>query len=201
MCQDLPISPATTPSASPRRTRRRKTDREQIAAAALAVGFPDLTVEAVAAHLGVTHSTLYHHVENRDALLGLAVDRAVAAHPWPAPTGAWQTDLAAVSQSMWALLVAHPGLARASVGATDPGPSAGGRVEQLVRRLVDVGFTVDDAILAVDTVIDLPVDVAIRAPTHGHDVVADGPAHQWFERKLDLVLAGIEVRLAPRGAR
>ncbi|MEM9035483.1 MAG: TetR/AcrR family transcriptional regulator [Actinomycetota bacterium] len=185
------------PTDPPRRTRRRKIDRDRIAAAALEVGFADLTVESVAAALGVTHSTLYHHVRNRDELLALAVDRAAAARPWPDATGNWHDDLQAASRAVWELLVANPGLARASVGATDPGPTAVQRVEQLVGQLIGDGFDPEDALLAVDAVIDLPVDVAIRAPSHGQEPGLDNQAAVWFERKLELVLAGIAARLAP----
>ncbi|MEM9749255.1 MAG: hypothetical protein AAF945_21400 [Actinomycetota bacterium] len=113
------------------------------------------------------------------------------------PTDDWRADLEAASRAVWDLLVAHPGLSVASVGATDPGPTAVRRVGELTAHLIELGFAPDAALLAVDTVIDLPVDVAIRAPSHGHEPGLDEPAAEWFERKLDLVLAGIAVRLAP----
>jgi AcrR family transcriptional regulator len=41
-------------------------------------GFDGTSMEDLAQHLGVTKSAIYHHVTSKDALLGLALDRALS---------------------------------------------------------------------------------------------------------------------------
>lgn len=41
-------------------------------------GFDGTSMEDVAGHLGITKSAVYHHVPSKDALLGLALDRALS---------------------------------------------------------------------------------------------------------------------------
>jgi AcrR family transcriptional regulator len=41
-------------------------------------GFDGTSMEDLARHLGVTKSAIYHHVTGKDALLGLALDRALS---------------------------------------------------------------------------------------------------------------------------
>lgn len=41
-------------------------------------GFDGTSMEDLARHLGITKSAIYHHVTSKDALLGLALDRALS---------------------------------------------------------------------------------------------------------------------------
>jgi len=41
-------------------------------------GFDGTSMEDLARHLGITKSAIYHHVASKDALLGLALDRALS---------------------------------------------------------------------------------------------------------------------------
>jgi AcrR family transcriptional regulator len=41
-------------------------------------GFDGTSMEDLARHLGITKSAIYHHVAGKDALLGLALDRALS---------------------------------------------------------------------------------------------------------------------------
>jgi AcrR family transcriptional regulator len=41
-------------------------------------GFDGTSMEDLAQHLGITKSAIYHHVPSKDALLGLALDRALS---------------------------------------------------------------------------------------------------------------------------
>src|SRR3954469_17552760 len=75
---DPPADRVADPSAEPGRRRGRppRISQDQIADAALEVGLSELTLRAVADHLGVTVAALYHHVDGKDALLRLAADRS-----------------------------------------------------------------------------------------------------------------------------
>jgi AcrR family transcriptional regulator len=65
-----------------RRRGRPGHDLESVLAAAVELfterGFDSASVDDLARRLGVGKSAIYHHVESKDALLGLALDRALA---------------------------------------------------------------------------------------------------------------------------
>jgi AcrR family transcriptional regulator len=65
-----------------RRRGRPGHDLESVLAAAVELfierGFDGTSVDDLARRLGVGKSAIYHHVESKDALLGLALDRALA---------------------------------------------------------------------------------------------------------------------------
>jgi AcrR family transcriptional regulator len=71
-------------------------------------GFDGTSMEDLARHLGITKSAIYHHVSSKDALLGLALDRALS------------------------------GLERAAADVRTMDGSAVDRLESLVRRSVEV---------------------------------------------------------------
>ena len=64
-------------------TRRlRRSDVVDTALQILArVGLPDLTMRALGTELGVQQSALYHHVENKQALLGAVADEILVRGP------------------------------------------------------------------------------------------------------------------------
>jgi AcrR family transcriptional regulator len=90
-------------------------DLDRIAAAALAVaderGAAGFTMRAVADALDVTPMALYHHVEDKAALVGLVVERVVAAVPIPTPTGSWREDLWQFARWMREIAHSHPAVA------------------------------------------------------------------------------------------
>ncbi|MCW2598076.1 MAG: TetR family transcriptional regulator, partial [Jatrophihabitans sp.] len=65
----------------PRRRGRPGHDLESVLATTVAVfnerGFDGTSIEDLARRLGISKSAIYHHVESKDALLGLALDRAL----------------------------------------------------------------------------------------------------------------------------
>lgn len=69
----------TAPSV--RRRGRPGHDRDSVLAAAVAVfnerGYDGTSMEDLSARLGIGKSSIYHHVESKQALLGLALDRAL----------------------------------------------------------------------------------------------------------------------------
>jgi len=89
---------------------------QRIAAAALLVadehGASGFTMRAVAEAVGVTPMALYHHVEDKGALVALLVDAAISERPLPPPTGSWRDDLWEMACWMRESAVAHPAVAR-----------------------------------------------------------------------------------------
>lgn len=65
----------------PRRRGRPGHDLESVLATSVAVfnerGFDGTSIDDLARRLGISKSAIYHHIESKDALLGLALDRAL----------------------------------------------------------------------------------------------------------------------------
>lgn len=90
--------------------------RARIADAALRVadelGADRFTMRAVAERLGVTPMALYHHVEDKAALVGLVVDAVIEGRPLPPPSGSWREDLWEMARWMRAVTLTHPAVSR-----------------------------------------------------------------------------------------
>lgn len=150
---------AARPASSPPREPGRppKLDHERIADAVLHVGFAGLTVEAVAAALDVGTAMLYRYVASRGELLALAWDRVLVRTDWPGGDAPWDELLADYATILWRLSADHPGAI--SELATGPVPPAMMRLyDDPAVALVRGGFTPANAVLAVDSVIDLTID-------------------------------------------
>jgi len=184
---DTPQPPRRKPGPRPRVTP------EAIARAALEIGLDAVTIKAVAAHLGLDHSSLYRHVRSRDEIVAAAADLAVAELDWrspdPATGGDWQAMLERLSDALWALYERHPGLASA-FREMEVIPPAGIRsFAEAVAYLQSCGFRLEDAVLAVDTLVDALTDCFTgwqRFTRSGPDgrSLADAMAGHWQEAAL-----------------
>ncbi|MGO3884970.1 MAG: helix-turn-helix domain-containing protein, partial [Mycetocola sp.] len=130
---------------------------EQIAAAALDIGFRELTFAGVAERLGVGQATLYRHVPNRDELVRLGLDLAIRRVSWPDLNGPWRPLLERWSLASWHAWAAFPGAVIEATRGVIP-PSLVRLSIQVGTALVERGFTPRDAVLAADLVFDLAVD-------------------------------------------
>ena len=76
-------NPATGPRPEQRRRGRPGLDLATVLERSVALfnerGFDGTSMEDLARQLGITKSAIYHHVPSKDALLGLALDRALSA--------------------------------------------------------------------------------------------------------------------------
>jgi len=189
--------------------------RRAIGQAVLEVGFPDASLSAVGAHLGVAHSTLYRYVDDVADLVTAGVEVVAAGVP-PQPTGPdWRTVCEAAFWSQWEVCTEHPGLAAALTRYPRAGRPLFARADDLGRALAGLGFAAELAVLVADTLLDVVRDaVAMSARTTNDPEVirtaldrrlpdaADRPARVvvekaltqdprwWLGRKLQLVLAG-----------
>jgi AcrR family transcriptional regulator len=92
-------------------------DLQRIASAGLAIvdkwGAEGLTIRAVAEALEVTPMALYHHVQNKSALVALVVETALRERPLPIPNGDdWKEDLWEQARWVHESMRAHPAVAR-----------------------------------------------------------------------------------------
>lgn len=131
--------------------RQRTLDRDGIVAAAIALadeqGIAAVTMKAVAARLGpYSPMALYRYVHNKDGLVDLMLDAAVATVPLPGQTGPhWRDDLRAVALATRGMIQAHPWFAWLVHTRPPAGPHAMRRTEFMLRVLVEAGATLAEA--------------------------------------------------------
>ncbi|MBM7387844.1 AcrR family transcriptional regulator [Clavibacter michiganensis] len=150
--------------------RPARVSRRLIAEAALEVGLSTLTLTSLANRLGVDHSTLYRHVASRDDIVLLACDTAIARMDWPevpdSPAAvlespddtSWRTYLEQAVERVWDMYDRHPGLASA-IHHLDTAPDQVVlRFTGAIRDLTRMGFAEAEAVLVLDTVLDIGVE-------------------------------------------
>jgi AcrR family transcriptional regulator len=150
--------------------RPARVSRRLIAEAALEVGLSTLTLTSLAQRLGVDHSTLYRHVASRDDIVLLACDTAIAQMGWPvlpdvppaelaATDGtAWRAYLEQAVERVWDVYDRYPGLA-STIHHLDTAPEQVVlRFTGAIRDLMRMGFPESEAVLVLDTVLDIAVE-------------------------------------------
>ena len=184
---------------------------DAIAQAALDDGIATFSMPSVARRLGVAHSGLYRYVEDRDDLLIRALDIAIVAAAWPDPELPWQELLKGIGATIWQMCDDHPGLDTAALGAPTSPRTVEERIEKYIDSLQRQGFQLEDAAVAVEFVITLALtgSAEMRRLRAIEKSRADGPrvpvlkaydtdeawhGRGWYDRKLDIVLAGLEQR-------
>jgi TetR/AcrR family tetracycline transcriptional repressor len=204
-------------------------DRGKIVDAALeleAAGHP-VSMQAVAARLGVPRGTLYHHVADREevaALVAVARLREAFDEAWmPAPDADWRTWVAAFARVMREALITHGTPVDYVLLEGVVGRRQLAQVEKVLAPMVRDGFTPRAAMQALTVVAEV-VTANARAEVvrclhgteaHDHFVASLGldpeaplpllaagiperPDHEaQFAVSLDVVLAGITATLGP----
>lgn len=144
--------PPRPPWKGPARERARRTlTVETIVDAALAVidseGYDALTMRRVGQELGTGGASLYAHVESKDALIELVMDRVIGELevPWPPDPEQWVEQVKECARRMRATFVAHRDLARAAMARIPTGPNAMAKGEQML-AIIRAGGLTDQAV-------------------------------------------------------
>jgi AcrR family transcriptional regulator len=149
----VPETPRTPGAAAPeppwRTTPRRRSvprpalNREVVVAGALKVleagGGEALTMRRVAEQIGVSASSLYGYVANKEELVQLVLDRIFDGVTVP-PTGSWQDTLKEFSRAMLAVFRRHPGVAALTLGRVTVTPSMLAMGERILSELRQAGI-------------------------------------------------------------
>ena len=160
--------------------------RDAIAAAALDIGLDGATLVRIAARLGVDHSSLYRHAKSRDDILLAAADLAIGRLDWRSETEDWQEYLRTMAEAVWDLYESHPGLAQVLRRLGNTPQSGIEAFAEAVRRLVDFGFSVPDAALVVDMIIDMTTESVsawqgLQQTREAGDTLGEEVAGAWSE--------------------
>ncbi|MFC4851967.1 TetR family transcriptional regulator [Actinophytocola glycyrrhizae] len=187
--------------------------RNDVARAALAEGLANLSMPTVARRLGVSHSTLYRYVHDRDDLLLAALDLALREFDWPGTDHlGWRELMVSFADALWRFLERHPGMAETSLMVPSMPGKALGIADQYVVRLRAEGLNARDAVIAVDYTADLTIaaEIGVRRMSRVFDTprgrrslreLYEGPDASRFERrgwlddKLTIMLDGLASRL------
>lgn len=183
-----------------------------MARAALAEGLPNLSMPSVARRLGVSHSTLYRYVHDRDDLLVAALDLALREFDWPGSDMGWRDVMVSFADAMWRFFERYPGMAETSLLVPSMPGKALGIADELVVRLRAEGLSTRDAVIAVDFAADVTIaaEIGVRRMSRVFDTprgrrslreLYEGPDASRFERrgwlddKLAIMLDGLAIRL------
>ena len=172
----------------------------------------DLQVVPLAKHLGVSVSSLYHHVDGRDGIIRAMRQSLVTQYVrQPAADPDWRSIIRREVEHTWRMYAEHPRVLELMVTVVIDEPDVLRIYSVLAEALTDAGLP-DDEIITTIEVIDAfsfgaaldalsPDTVLDAANTDGRlaDLLAGHPIGQIrnravFDRGLDLLLAGIAAR-------
>jgi AcrR family transcriptional regulator len=121
--------------------------RERALSTALALadkdGIASLSMRKLALELGVEAMSLYHHVANKDDILGGMVDLVFAEIELPAKGDDWKPAMRARAQSSRAALGRHPWAISIMDSRTEPGPATLRHHNAVIGCCRAAGFSVE----------------------------------------------------------
>jgi AcrR family transcriptional regulator len=162
-----PTDAAPAPTSGP--TRRRvgrpaQISRQAIAEAAQQVGLGNLTLKAVADHLGVSVAGLYHHIRGKEDLLRLAAEHTAATSEVPLDHGQhWAEWLAEWAVYNYDAFVSEPLLVDQFLAGAINTESIAGTTDAILGALVRQGFTMAEAHAAYQLTSSCALGSALKA--------------------------------------
>lgn len=181
-----PASPNTPPTST---RRRRDLSIDEIVDRAIELlgdgGEKAVSMRRVADACGVTPMAIYHHVGNKEELLTVAVDRAIAATlADDDPSAPWRTRLVEFGCRFRRALIERPGVGAVFVSRPILGPNIALTTELLFDALAQGGITGEAAAEAADAWVlvtmgsianDLSRPPDVRERLLGHAPATDTP--------------------------
>lgn len=130
----------------PARGPRRALSRDEVATAAVLVadrdGLDALSMQRVAAEVGLTKMGLYRYVASKEELEAVMVDAAVEEPPAPGElTGSWREQAEEFARRVDRVWTRHPWVPRVTIGERLMGPREVGWVEAAVRVFEPLALT------------------------------------------------------------
>lgn len=136
-----------------------------------AEGLDAVSMRVLADRLGCTPRALYRHVSDKEEVLELLADRALADLPVPPTDEDWQTAFLKFFTAMYELLVASPAVTTIVAQQAVAGPQFRFHADHLVRRLLAAGFAPDVAVEAVVALAQFTLGAALPGTSQRlHDI-------------------------------
>ena len=147
----MPATPVlmTAKPADPRKRRRRLLSEEGILDAALALidETGELTMSGLAARLGSTASSIYHHISGRPAIIEALRDRVTREIPQVHEGADWTSELAQMMRAYRDAFARHPRLIPLLTAQTMTSEGPVIAYEHIVRLLSAAGFPAHELLL------------------------------------------------------
>ena len=133
----------------PRRGRRALLTRDQVARAAFdlvdAEGGAALTMNRLAAELGVGAMTLYGYASSKDEIVNMLPDLLLGDLPLPPAAMPWTEAIEELHLAAYRRLVGHHEVTRLIANSPAFGQAQADFLEAVLARLAEAGFTSDEA--------------------------------------------------------
>ncbi|HEY9310368.1 MAG TPA: TetR/AcrR family transcriptional regulator C-terminal domain-containing protein [Microbacterium sp.] len=175
-------------------------------------------VNALARRLGVTPSSLYNHVDGKDAIIELMRGRLSRRYLPAVATGEWDAVVIGTVRALRRLYAEHPLIVPLIVGKTITDPDVIAGYDRLATALVEAGVA-DDEVLAIVAIVDayaigFGMDLAspdeiwrpdVPTVTLGRLIAGAAAGSERsdaaFEIGLDMLVASLRMRIAGPRAR
>jgi AcrR family transcriptional regulator len=153
-------------------------------------GLAAVTMQRVAAALGVTKMALYRYVPGKAELVALMIDIGIGEAPQSGgAAGDWRLRLGQWARQMFSRFWQHPWALEATVGSRAIGPNELGWMEEAVAALAGTGLDGGE-------MLDVAATLAghVRAIAQQRAALADGRPEQAMEAAIAALLRGREER-------
>lgn len=186
--------------------------REKIGRAAIGMidGGGELKIQPLAKKLGVSLSSIYHHVDGREGVIHAMREVLSVEYALNIPDqGSWKDNLKAIVDSLWRLYSDHPRVMIHLLGVTVEEPGTLTLYESLIDVLADAGVPETELLTTIEVLdafafgaaLDALSPQVIFAPASEDSrltsLIENHPAgternHRLYRRGLDIIIAGIE---------
>lgn len=190
-----------------RRGRPAVISRETIIQAALDEGLAEFTMLPIAKRLGMTRGALWRYFNTREALSAAVVDSVIGNALWDYTPTQWRPLLSGFGEALWKLCEDTHGFAECLLLLPSNSAALDRVIDAHISAAHERGLSVEDARLAVDLICADVLRTSLassrnRTPSSGPSSVpgASMPSESvnpsdWFHRRLELILDGLEHRL------
>lgn len=180
------------PADRPRRRRKRLLSEESILDAALASidETGELTMAALAARLGSTASSIYHHFRGRQAIIEALRERIGEQIPLPDETQPWASALPQFLRDYRDAFAGHPRLIPLLTAQTISGDKTVVVYDRLVRILTRAGFPLREQLLWVSVLDNFVLGSALDSAA---------PDEVWRSHRADTPALAASVSASPTG--
>lgn len=189
--------------------------REKIGRAAIGMidGGGELKIQPLAKKLGVSLSSIYHHVDGREGVIHAMREVLSVEYALNIPDqGSWKDNLKAMVDSLWRLYSDHPRVMIHLLGVTVEEPGTLTLYESLIDVLADAGVPETELLTTIEVLDAFAFGAALDAlspqvifdpaseDSRLTSLIENHPAgternHRLYRRGLDFIIAGIEVGL------
>ncbi|GAB3742411.1 TetR/AcrR family transcriptional regulator [Microlunatus parietis] len=163
-------------------------------------GLDAVSMRAIAERLGTGVMSLYRHVPNKEALIGLMVDTVSDRYSYPDHSDLdWRQSLTVLARTDWAMYLDHPWTLVASATSRPPvGPSTVRAMEWAYSAIAELGLSAQDTTGVIMAVTVHVQGVARQAIAERRLAEATGvDAAEWWRQQLTALDSGDHPLLEP----